>query len=115
MPIFPVIMIMVFKWEIIPTFIVSIVLALALTWQDRTLQGHLNLFNKTFSDAFPDIATIAALWTICGMIIVAGQTPEVAGALKPIFAPILPHTPLQAAIFFGCSAASPASIAVRWS
>jgi hypothetical protein len=35
------------------------------------------------------------------MIIVAGQTPEVAGALKPIFAPILPHTPLQAAIFFG--------------
>jgi Gnt-I system high-affinity gluconate transporter len=100
-PIFPVIMIMVLKWEIIPTFIVSILLALALTWKDRTLQGHLNLFNKTFSDAFPDIATIAALWTICGMIIVAGQTPEVAGALKPIFAPILPHTPLQAAVFFG--------------
>ena len=61
----------------------------------------INLFNKTFFDAFPDIATIAALWTICGMIIVAGQTPEVAGALKPIFAPILPHTPLQAAVFFG--------------
>ncbi|MEA2820825.1 MAG: hypothetical protein QOJ86_2829 [Bradyrhizobium sp.] len=100
-PIFPVLMIMVLKWEIIPTFIVSILLALALTWPDRTLQGHLNLFNKTFSDAFPDIATIAALWTICGMIIVAGQTPEVAGALKPIFAPILPHTPLQAAVFFG--------------
>ena len=81
-PIFPVIMILVLKWEIIPTFIVSILLALALTWPDRTLQGHLNLFNKTFSDAFPDIATIAALWTICGMIIVAGQTPEVAGALE---------------------------------
>jgi Gnt-I system high-affinity gluconate transporter len=100
-PIFPVIMILVLKWEIIPTFLVSILLALALTWPDRTLQGHLNLFNKTFSDAFPDIATIAALWTICGMIIVAGQTPEVAGALKPIFAPVLPHTPLQAAVFFG--------------
>jgi Gnt-I system high-affinity gluconate transporter len=41
------------------------------------------------------------LWTICGMIIVAGQTPEVANALKPIFGPVLPHTPLQAAIFFG--------------
>ena len=100
-PIFPVIMIMLFKWEIIPTFIVSILLALLLTWKDRTLQGHLNLFNKTFADAFPDIATIAALWTICGMIIVAGQTPEVAGALKPIFSPILPHSPFQAAVFFG--------------
>jgi Gnt-I system high-affinity gluconate transporter len=100
-PIVPVLMIMILKWDIIPTFIVSIVLALVLTGRDRTLQGHVNLFNKTFTDAFPDIATIATLWTICGMIIVAGQTPEVAGALKPIFAPILPHTPLQAAIFFG--------------
>src|ERR1700759_214705 len=100
-PIFPVLMIMFLKWEIIPTFLVSIVLALVLTGRDRTFQGSINLFNKTFSDAFPDIATMAALWTICGMIIVAGQTPEVAGALKPIFAPILPHTPLQAAVFFG--------------
>ena len=100
-PLFPVLMIMVFKWQIIPTFLVSIVLALLLTWRDRSLQGHLNLFNKTFYDAFPDIATIAALWTICGMIIVAGQTPEVSEALKPIFSPILPHNTAQAALFFG--------------
>lgn len=100
-PIFPVLMIVVVKWEIIPTFLVSIVLALLLTWKDRSFQGHINLFNKTFYDAFPDIATIAALWTICGMIIVAGQMPQVLSALRPIFAPILPHTPLQAALFFG--------------
>jgi H+/gluconate symporter-like permease len=100
-PIFPVLMVMVFKWQIIPTFLLSIVLALALTGKQRSFQGTLNLFNKTFFDAFPDIATIAALWTICGMIIVTGQTPEVQQALKPIFDPILPHTTLQAAIFFG--------------
>jgi len=100
-PLVPVFMIMFFKWEIIPTFLVSIVLALALTWQDRSFQGHLNLFNKTFYDAFPDIATIAALWTICGMIIVAGQMPQISGALRPIFAPILPHNNAQAALFFG--------------
>jgi Gnt-I system high-affinity gluconate transporter len=99
-PIFPVLMIMVFKWQIIPTFLLSIVLALALTARQRSFQGTLNLFNKTFFDAFPDIATIAALWTICGMIIVTGQMPEVANALRPIFDPILPHTTLQAAVFF---------------
>jgi Gnt-I system high-affinity gluconate transporter len=99
-PVFPVLMIMVFKWQIIPTFLLSIVLALALTAKQRSFQGTLNLFNKTFFDAFPDIATIAALWTICGMIIVTGQMPEVASALRPIFDPILPHTTLQAAIFF---------------
>jgi hypothetical protein len=100
-PIFPVIMVMGLKWEIIPTFLASIVLALALTWRSRSFQGALNLFNKTFYDAFPDIATIAALWTICGMIIVAGQMPQISEALRPIFAPILPHTNLQAALFFG--------------
>jgi hypothetical protein len=100
-PVLPVLMIVLFKWEIIPTFLLSIVVALALTWKDRSFQGNINLFNKTFYDAFPDIATIAALWTICGMIVVAGQMPQVSSALKPIFAPILPHTPLQAAFFFG--------------
>jgi Gnt-I system high-affinity gluconate transporter len=99
-PMFPVFMIMVFKWQIIPTFLLSIVLALALTSKGRSFQGTLNLFNKTFYDAFPDIATIAALWTICGMIIVAGQMPQIAGALRPIFDPILPHTTFQAALFF---------------
>ena len=99
-PLFPVVMVMFFKWQIIPTFLLSIVLALVLTWKDRSLQGHLNLFNKSFYDAFPDIATIAALWIICGMIIAAGQTPQVSSALKPIFGPILPHTTLQAAVFF---------------
>jgi Gnt-I system high-affinity gluconate transporter len=84
-PILPVLMIMILKLEIIPTFLVSIVLALALTGRDRTFQGSVNLFNKTFSDAFPDIATMAALWTICGMIIVAGQTPEVANAQRRTF------------------------------
>jgi Gnt-I system high-affinity gluconate transporter len=100
-PVFPVLMIVAVKWEIIPTFLVSIVVALLLTWKDRSFQGHVNLFNKTFYDAFPDIATIAALWTICGMIIVAGQMPQISNALRPIFGPILPHTALQAALFFG--------------
>ena len=35
------------------------------------------------------------------MIIVAGQMPQISEALRPIFAPILPHDKLQAAIFFG--------------
>lgn len=100
-PIFPVFLVVVFHWEIIPTFLFSIVLTLALTWKDRTFQGHINLFNKTFYDAVPDIANIAALMTICGMIIACGMTPQVAGALRPIFNPILPHTTLGAAIFFG--------------
>ena len=38
-PLVPVLMIIGFNWAIIPTFLVSIVLALVLTWKDRTLPG----------------------------------------------------------------------------
>jgi hypothetical protein len=58
------------------------------------------VFHKAFYDAFPDIATIAALWIICGMLIVAGQLDAVKAVLNPVFSPFIPHGPLGAAIFF---------------
>jgi Gnt-I system high-affinity gluconate transporter len=58
------------------------------------------LFHKAFYEAFPDIATIAALWIVCGMLIVAGQLDSVKAVLNPIFSPFIPHTPFQASLFF---------------
>ncbi|MBV9113707.1 MAG: hypothetical protein JOY67_12885 [Hyphomicrobiales bacterium] len=100
-PVMPVLMTIAFNWEIIPTFLISIVTALIVTAKGRRPREHFGLFVKAFYDAFPGIATVSALWTICGMVIVAGQTPEVSAALKPVLAPILPHTALAAALFFG--------------
>lgn len=89
-----------FKWPMIPAFLLGILFALLATRRGRSLRSTVDLFHKTFYDAFPDIATIAALWIICGMLIVAGQLPQVQQALQPIFQPILPKTPLQTSIFF---------------
>lgn len=97
----PLFFVIVLKWEIIPSFVASIIVALLLTAKGRSFQATINLFNKTFYDAFPDIATIAALWVICGMLIVAGMTPQVSRALTPVFGPVLPHSFLSAALFFG--------------
>src|SRR2546427_1517856 len=88
------------RWPMIPAFLLGIVFALLATGRSRSLKGSVDLFHKAFYDAFPDIATIAALWIICGMLIVAGQLPQVQQALQPIFRPVLPKTPLQAAVFF---------------
>ncbi len=88
------------KWPMIPAFLLGTLFALLATRRGRSLRSAVDLFHKAFYDAFPDIATIAALWIICGMLIVAGQLPNVQQALQPIFQPILPKTPLQAAIFF---------------
>jgi Gnt-I system high-affinity gluconate transporter len=49
-PIFPVIMVMVLKWEIIPTFLVSIVLALVLTARDRTFRHDRRIVDDLRND-----------------------------------------------------------------
>ncbi len=103
-PAVPVVMIIAFKWPLIPAFILAILFALATTQGARTLGQTVDVFHKAFYDAFPDIATIAALWIICGMLIVAGQLEAVKAVLNPVFAPIIPHTPFQAAIFFAALA-----------
>jgi Gnt-I system high-affinity gluconate transporter len=99
-PAIPVVVIIVFKWPLIPAFLLAILFALATTQMSRTLKGTVDLFHKAFYDAFPDIATIAALWIVCGMLIVAGQLDAVKAVLNPVFAPVIPHTPLQASLFF---------------
>lgn len=100
-PLVPVIAIIVFKWPTVPSFILGILFTLAVTWQGRhSFQSTVDLFHKAFYDAFPDIATIAALWIICGMLIVAGQLPQVQAVFKPVFGPFIPSDRLAVVLFF---------------
>jgi len=99
-PAIPVFVIIAFKWPLIPAFLLAILFALLVTQRGRSAKATVDLFHKAFYDAFPDIATIAALWIVCGMLIVAGQLDAVKAVLNPIFAPVIPHTPLQAVAFF---------------
>jgi len=100
-PAVPVVMVIAFKWPMVSAFLLGTAYALLSTqFGKRTTRQSVDLFHKTFYDAFPDIATIAALWIICGMLIVGGQTPAVQKVLNPVFGPLLPHTRLTASIFF---------------
>jgi len=104
-PAIPVVMVIAFGWPMIPAFILGTVYALAAThFGKRTVRESIDLFHRTFYDAFPDIATIAALWIICGMLIVGGQLPEVQKVLNPLFSPVLPHDRLGVALFFAALA-----------
>src|SRR6266446_3159581 len=99
-PAIPVVVIIAFKWPLIPAFLLAIVFALVTTQGSRSLRDSVAVFHKAFYDAFPDIATIAALWIICGMLIVAGQLDAVKAVLNPVFSPFIPHGPFGAAVFF---------------
>jgi H+/gluconate symporter-like permease len=104
-PAVPVLLVIAFKWSMIPAFLVGTAYAfLATHFGKRTARETVDLFHRAFYDAFPDIATIAALWIICGMLIICGQLPQVQRDLSPLFNPILPQTPLTVAIFFAALA-----------
>ncbi|MHB1007355.1 MAG: hypothetical protein ACYC3S_17190 [Chloroflexota bacterium] len=100
-PAVPVLLVIVLGMPMIPAFIIGTAYALVTTHVgQKSARQAVDLFHKTFYDAFPDIATIAALWIICGMLIIAGQMPEVQKVLSPVFTPFLPATPLAVALFF---------------
>lgn len=100
-PAVPVVLVIAFKWTMIPAFLAGTFFALATTHAGkRTFRESVDMFHRAFYDAFPDIATIAALWIICGMLIVGGQLPQVQKVLSPIFSPFLPKTGLGLSIFF---------------
>jgi H+/gluconate symporter-like permease len=104
-PAIPVVMVIAFKWAMIPAFMLGTVYALMSTqFGKRTFRESVDMFHRTFYDAFPDIATIAALWIICGMIIVCGQLPEVQKVLNPVFGSFLPSTRLSLAVLFAALA-----------
>jgi H+/gluconate symporter-like permease len=100
-PAIPVVVVIVFKWGMIPAFILGTCYAILSTqFGRRTFSESVDLFHRTFYDAFPDIATIAALWIICGMLIIAGQLPEVQKVLNPVFGTILPSSRFTVTLFF---------------
>jgi Mg2+/citrate symporter len=100
-PAVPVVMVIFLKWPMIPAFILGVAYALLSThFGKRTWRETIDLFHRSFYDAFPEIATIAALWIICGMLIIGGQLPEIQKVLKPIYSPFLPESRAMLTIFF---------------
>jgi len=100
-PAIPVVTVIFFKWPMIPAFILGVAYSLLSThFGKRTWRETVDLFHRSFYDAFPEIATIAALWIICGMLIVGGQLPEIQKVLKPIYSPFLPESRVMLTVFF---------------
>ena len=100
-PAVPVVMVIFLKWPMIPSFILGVAYALLSThFGRRTWRETIDLFHRSFYDAFPEIATIAALWIICGMLIIGGQLPEIQKVLKPIYSPFLPESRVMLTVFF---------------
>jgi len=100
-PAIPVLLVFIFNWPVIPAFLGGALYAILSTRfaAKRKLSDDIDLFLKAWTDAFPALAVIAALWISCGILIYATRLPEVSAQVGPIFKYILPYNKLTATIF----------------
>jgi H+/gluconate symporter-like permease len=100
-PFIPFLLVMLANWPIIPAFIVGVAIALGLTHfiVKRKLTEDIDVFVRSWVDAFPGIAIITMLWISCGILIYASRLSQLQAVLSPIFGPVLPYDRIAATIF----------------
>lgn len=98
-PIVPVLMNMLFKWDAIPALTVATLIAMLLTGKMRNYKKFVSFLNATISKAISDIAGL--IMFLMALIMFSGAASMNATRFRPIFAAILPHDHLILALGLG--------------
>ena len=95
-PIVPVVMVLVAKWDIFPSFLLGIAYAMVTTWKKGTKGFH--IVTKTFSDGLADSGAMI-LYLLCTYVF-SGAATKVVPIVQELLGWALPTSTLQMAILF---------------
>lgn len=95
-PLVPVLLVYIFKMDIIPAIIISILVALIIIRPKRPMQ----VLSSGLIEGIQDVASPIALFIGIGMLLSSVATPEVSGVISPILNMIIPTSPLGYIAFF---------------
>lgn len=98
-PIVPVLMNMIFKWDAIPSLTLATILAMLMTGKMKGYKQFVEFLNKTIQQSVSDIAGLIIF--LMALIMFSGAASLDAQRFKPIFAAILPHSHLVLALAMG--------------
>ncbi|KRK47419.1 gluconate:proton symporter [Secundilactobacillus kimchicus] len=98
-PIIPVLMNMLFKWDAIPALTLATLLAIAITGNAKSYKKGVAFLNETIQHAISDIAGL--IMFLMALIMFSGAASINAERFRPIFAAILPHNHLVLALALG--------------
>lgn len=98
-PIIPVAMNMLFKWDAVPALVFATLLAIALTGNMKSYKGFVNFLNETISKAISDISGL--IMFLMSLVMFSGAAQLNASHFEPIFNIILPHSHLILALALG--------------
>lgn len=99
-PIIPIVLIGVFKFEVIPAAIIGIVWAILTTGLSAGWKKIMNLTVKTLYDGVKAVTPALCLFIAIGILMTAVKLPQVSSALEPIMSKITPSKPLSIFLFF---------------
>lgn len=98
-PIIPVLMNMLFKWDAIPALTLATLLAMLLTGKFKGYQKFVTFLNDTIKQAISDIAGL--IMFLMALIMFSGAASMDAVRFRPLFEVVLPHNMLILALAFG--------------
>ncbi|MEA4845669.1 MAG: citrate transporter [Clostridiaceae bacterium] len=96
-PIIPIVIVLAFKFDVIPALMIGIICACILATPKKPLQ----LITKCFVEGIQNVAGALAVIIGVGIIYTAVRTPQVLAVLEPIITVIAPKNPLVFIIVFG--------------
>jgi len=95
-PIIPLFFVLVFRWEIIPAFIIGLVYGVLTTWCNQSI----NLLTRSIIDGVSNVIPAVLLMMGIGMLITAVMDPKVSDAIAPIIKAVVPVMPLAYILVF---------------
>lgn len=98
-PIIPVAMNMLFKWDAVPALIFGVLVAMLLTSQFKNYKHMVKFMNDTISQAISDIAGLVMF--LMSLTFFSGAASIDAEKFRPIISAILPHSTLILCLAFG--------------
>lgn len=97
-PIVPLILVMVFDWPIISSFIVGILFSLITT--QKSFASSINVMSKAVYDGVSSAAPVITLMMGVGMLVNAVFHPEVSAIMQPFLERIIPQSMIGYILFF---------------
>lgn len=85
-PLVPLFFVLVFRWEIIPAFLLGLVFGVLTTWRKQSI----NLLTRSIIDGVANVIPAVLLMMGIGMLITAVMDPHVSEAIAPIIKAVVP-------------------------
>ena len=100
-PVVPLILVMVFKWDVNTSLIIGILYAILTTQWKCRFRGSLDLVNKAIFDGFGNVSITVVLMMGIGMVLAAAKQEQLLTPIQNLLTAVVPVNPLPVIIVFG--------------